>query len=84
MLARALLAVGASGWERLVLVLAAAVLGGWLLTRLVERPTHRLLTRQREQKPLAPTLPEAGRCTTKELVDHPATGTEPVSVGGAT
>jgi peptidoglycan/LPS O-acetylase OafA/YrhL len=84
MLARALLALGADGWVRLVAVLAAAIAGGWLLTRLVERPAHRLLTRRREQKPLASTLPEEGQSTTKELVGRPATGTEPVSVGGAT
>lgn len=84
MLARALLALGANGWERLVLVLAAAVLGGWLMTRLVERPAHRLLTRRREQKSLASTLPGKGQAMPKELVDQPAVGTEPVSVGGAT
>jgi peptidoglycan/LPS O-acetylase OafA/YrhL len=84
MLARALLTIGASGWERLVLVLAAAVLGGWLLTRLVERPAHRWLTWRREQMPVASTLPGQGQSATTELVDHPETGTEPVSVGGAT
>jgi peptidoglycan/LPS O-acetylase OafA/YrhL len=75
-LARALLAVGATGWVRLPIVLAAAVLAGWLLTVLVERPVHRLLTGRRERTPSSPAL--------KELVETPSNGPSPVSVGGRT
>ncbi|NMO94011.1 acyltransferase [Actinomycetospora sp. TBRC 11914] len=38
---------GITGWGRLAGVVALAVLLGWLLTRLVERPAFRLLTRRR-------------------------------------
>lgn len=44
-LARYLVELGVGPWGRLVVVLAAAVVNGWLLTRLVERPAHRWLTR---------------------------------------
>jgi peptidoglycan/LPS O-acetylase OafA/YrhL len=40
-------ASGITGWGRLVGVVLLAVLLGWLLTRLVERPAARLLTRRR-------------------------------------
>jgi peptidoglycan/LPS O-acetylase OafA/YrhL len=83
MLARALLAAGATGWERLLLVLAAAVLGGWLLTMLVERPAHRLLTGQREQTPPVPAFSQQGKPALEDLVEHPSQGMAPVSVGGA-
>ncbi|MEV4315143.1 acyltransferase [Actinocrispum sp. NPDC049592] len=42
-LARTLLDLGASSWERLVASLALAVVLGWLMTRLVERPAHKFL-----------------------------------------
>ncbi|GGM70522.1 acyltransferase [Longimycelium tulufanense] len=42
--ARWLLDRGAGPWTRLLAVIALAVLLGWLLTVLVERPVHRLLT----------------------------------------
>jgi len=83
MLARALLAAGATGWERLLLVLAAVVLGGWLLTMLVERPAHRLLTGQREQTPPVPAFSQQGKPALEDLVEHPSQGMAPVSVGGA-
>ena len=75
-LARALLAAGATGSERLPVVLTTAVLAGWLLTVLVERPVHRLLTGQRERTPPSSTL--------KELAEMPSSGTAPLSVGGPT
>ncbi|TCO53141.1 peptidoglycan/LPS O-acetylase OafA/YrhL [Actinocrispum wychmicini] len=43
-LSRALLDIGARPWERLVASLIAAVVLGWLMTRLVERPAHRFLS----------------------------------------
>lgn len=75
MLARALRDFGATPWERLVLVLAAAIVAGWLLTVLVERPAHRLLTRETIALP-HPSPP------VDDLVEgHPKT-TTPISVGG--
>lgn len=50
MLARVLADHGVPGWGRFVVVFAAAVGAGWLLTVVVERPAHRLLSR-------APTSP---------------------------
>jgi len=44
-LARTLRDAGAGSWVRLAAVFAFAVLLGWLLTRLVERPSQRWLTR---------------------------------------
>lgn len=41
---------GVDGWLRFALVLAFAVLFGWLLTVTVERPVHRLLTRRRARR----------------------------------
>jgi peptidoglycan/LPS O-acetylase OafA/YrhL len=75
-LARVLLGAGATGWERLPIVLVAAVLAGWLLTVLVERPVHRRLAGFREVKAPSPAL--------KEQVEAPPAGTSPVSVGGPT
>lgn len=40
---------GIDGWPRLVAVVAVAVLLGWLLTVLVERPAHRWLVRRPSQ-----------------------------------
>jgi peptidoglycan/LPS O-acetylase OafA/YrhL len=40
---------GVDGWPRLVAVVAVAVLLGWLLTVLVERPAHRWLVRRPSQ-----------------------------------
>lgn len=42
-LARSLLDLGARPWERLLASLIAAVVLGWLMTKLVERPAHRFL-----------------------------------------
>lgn len=42
--------VGITGWVRIVLVLALAVVLGWLLTVLAERPLHRLLTGRSAQR----------------------------------
>jgi peptidoglycan/LPS O-acetylase OafA/YrhL len=87
-LARASLAAGATGWERLLLVLAAAVLGGWLLTVLVERPAHRWLIRlrerAREQETPEPPLSEPEHPALEDLVEQRSSGTAPVSVGGPT
>ena len=68
-LARALLNIGVPGWLRLPVVLAAVVLGGWLITVGVERPVHRWLTTRRERRE------ETGKPQVED--------TEPVSVGGA-
>ncbi|MCD2193367.1 acyltransferase [Actinomycetospora endophytica] len=43
--------LGITGWGRIGGVLLLAVLLGWLLTRLVERPAHRLLTRWPRRRP---------------------------------
>jgi peptidoglycan/LPS O-acetylase OafA/YrhL len=43
-IARALLDLGATPWERLAASLLMAVLLGWLMTTLVERPAHRFLS----------------------------------------
>lgn len=56
-LARVLVDLGVSGWGRLVVVLAAAVVAGWLLTVAVERPVHRLLTRGRPSRSLSVAAP---------------------------
>lgn len=42
--------LGVTGWVRLLGVVALAFLLGWLLTRLVERPAHRALTRRRRER----------------------------------
>jgi peptidoglycan/LPS O-acetylase OafA/YrhL len=42
---RMLLDIGARPWERMVASFAIAILLGWLMTRLVERPVHRFLKR---------------------------------------
>ena len=41
---------GVHGWPRLVLVVAVAVVLGWALTVLVERPVHRWLVRRPPQR----------------------------------
>lgn len=41
---------GIHGWVRLALVVLTAVVLGWLITVLVERPMYRLLTRGRRQR----------------------------------
>nr|BFF03630.1 hypothetical protein GCM10020241_53050 [Streptoalloteichus tenebrarius] len=56
LLARLLLDRGAGPWTRLLATVAAAILLGWLLTTLVERPAHRWLT-----GPVADRLATAGR-----------------------
>lgn len=91
-LARVLAEHGVSGWPRLVLVFAAAVLAGWAMTALVERPAHRLLTRRRTVVPaaerLAPAAPEVlarrsvGAGQARRLSSEPRVGTE--TVGGRT
>lgn len=43
--------LGITGWGRIGGVLLLAILLGWLLTRLVERPAHRLLTRWPSRRP---------------------------------
>lgn len=57
-LARLLLDAGLPGWLRLPAVLAAAVLAGWLLTTLVERPAHNRLTRPRRTAPPPRSAPD--------------------------
>ena len=79
-LARILLEAGLDGWARLPLVLMAAVLAGWLLTRYVERPVHRWLTRPRHPAP-------APRPALDDLLPSrrggSSDGTPPISVGGS-
>jgi peptidoglycan/LPS O-acetylase OafA/YrhL len=43
-IARTLLDLGARPWERLVVSFVAAVVLGWLMTTLVERPAHKFLS----------------------------------------
>ncbi|GHF85186.1 peptidoglycan/LPS O-acetylase OafA/YrhL [Amycolatopsis bartoniae] len=78
-LARILLDAGVPGWVRLPLVLGAAVLAGWALTTLVERPVHDRLTRPRRTAPSPRSAPD-------DLLppEHSAAGNgpAPVSVGG--
>lgn len=78
-LARVLLDAGVPGWARLPIVLAAAIVAGWLLTTLVERPAHSRLTRPRRMAPSPRNAPDdllpAG---SKAAGNGPA----PVSVGG--
>jgi peptidoglycan/LPS O-acetylase OafA/YrhL len=57
-LARVLHDAGLPGWVRLPIVLAAAVLAGWLLTTLVERPAHSRLTRPRRTAPPPRSAPD--------------------------
>ncbi|MQA61121.1 MAG: acyltransferase family protein [Actinophytocola sp.] len=91
-LARVLAEHGVSGWPRLMLVFAAAILAGWAMTVLVERPAHRLLTRRRAVTPaaerLAPAAPDVlarrsvGAGQARRLSSEPRVGTE--TVGGRT
>ncbi|WP_442785086.1 acyltransferase family protein [Amycolatopsis sp. H20-H5] len=78
-LARVLLDRGVPGWLRLVAVLGAAVLGGWLLTKLVERPVHRVLTARRGRPVPAEPVAEGAPGAAPSQVE----GVAPVSVGGA-
>jgi peptidoglycan/LPS O-acetylase OafA/YrhL len=71
-LARALLNIGVPGWLRLIVVLTAAVLGGWAITAFVERPVHRWLTARRNR------ADGPADAETSQVKDA-----EPVSVGGA-
>ncbi|TNC19850.1 acyltransferase [Amycolatopsis alkalitolerans] len=70
-LARLLADAGVPGWVRLPIVLVAAVLAGWGLTTLVERPAHTWLTRPHRTTP----APE-------DLLPPAGNGPAPVSVGG--
>lgn len=79
LLARALLDAGFAGWARLPLVLAAAVLAGWLLTRFVERPAYRGLTAPRRPAPV-PRLPPDDFLPAQRRGS--GSGPAPVSVGG--
>jgi peptidoglycan/LPS O-acetylase OafA/YrhL len=78
-LARALLDAGFAGWLRLPLVFGAAILGGWWLTTMVERPAHRWLTRPRRRVPVP--RPEGGEAVPTQRRSS-GSGTAPVSVGG--
>ncbi|MPY77771.1 MAG: acyltransferase family protein [Actinophytocola sp.] len=69
-LARVLSDAGLSGWLRLALVIAAAVLAGWALTVLVERPAYRALT----SGPRRPERPE--RVTRHRVTRRREGGTE--------
>ncbi|WP_425484961.1 acyltransferase family protein [Amycolatopsis anabasis] len=75
-LAKALLNAGVPGWTRLLLVLLAAIVTGWLLTVAVERPAHRWLTRAAHRRAPAPAT------GLDDLVEPPQKGPAPVSVGG--
>lgn len=78
-LARVLLDAGVPGWARLPVVLAAAIVAGWLLTTLVERPAYNRLTRPRRTAPSPRSAPD-------DLLpaEHSGAGSgpAPVSVGG--
>ncbi|WP_236796880.1 acyltransferase [Amycolatopsis sp. GM8] len=74
-LARLLLDAGFPGWVRLPVLLTAAVLAGWLLTTLVERPAHSLLTRPRRTVPSPRTAPD-------DLLPAPVSSPAPGFVGG--
>lgn len=77
-LARALSEAGISPWWlRLSIVVGAVVVAAWLLTVLVERPAHRLLTRRRHRS-VADVTPTAGSSQ-----EGPRDASS-VSVGGAT
>ncbi|WP_312868540.1 acyltransferase family protein [Amycolatopsis pithecellobii] len=74
-LARLLLDAGVPGWVRLPILVAAAVIAGWLLTTLVERPAYSRLTRPRRMVPSPRTAPD-------DLLPGSPSGPAPVSVGG--
>ncbi|TVT17866.1 acyltransferase [Amycolatopsis acidiphila] len=78
-LARVLLDAGLPGWARLPILLAAAIVAGWALTTLVERPAHSRLTRPRRTAPPPRSAPD-------DLLPAQAAaggkGPAPVSVGG--
>lgn len=76
-LAKALQLAGIPAWARLPLVLGAAIAAGWLLTKFVERPAHRRLTRPRAAASPPPRTPA------NDLVPGEPNGTAPVSVGGS-
>jgi peptidoglycan/LPS O-acetylase OafA/YrhL len=57
---------GVHGWPRLVLVVAVAVVLGWALTVLVERPVHRWLVRRPSQRGNEPAA-ERKRSTSSEV-----------------
>jgi peptidoglycan/LPS O-acetylase OafA/YrhL len=78
-LARVLLDAGFNGWARLVLVLTASVVAGWLLTTLVERPAHSWLTRPRRIAPAPRVAPDDLLPSEREPA---GSGPAPVSVGG--
>jgi peptidoglycan/LPS O-acetylase OafA/YrhL len=80
-LARVLVENGFGGWSRLVLVFAAAVVAGWALTVLVERPAHRWLTRRRRQRPAVASDSRATRGDSAAATPAEATR-EPETVGG--
>lgn len=53
-----LVSIGVGSWPRLLVILSSLVLLGWLLTVLVQRPIHRLLTRRRlSSTPVEPKSP---------------------------
>lgn len=75
LLAKALFEAGFSGWERLLVVLAASIGLGWLLTVAVEQPVFRRLTRRRPPTRPIPRLPA------DDFLAGPE-GPAPISVGG--
>ncbi|GAA5116188.1 acyltransferase family protein [Haloechinothrix salitolerans] len=68
-LARVLSDVGLSGWLRLVVVTGAALLAGWALAVLVERPAYRALTR-------GPRRPDRGTRRRERGTRRPEGGTQ--------
>jgi peptidoglycan/LPS O-acetylase OafA/YrhL len=78
-LARVLLDRGVHPWERITACVAMAIVLGWLLTRLVERPAHRWLTTtvRRGQ-------PQAGRIGRPEPVLRPASQASIAAAGPVT
>ncbi|RZS43306.1 peptidoglycan/LPS O-acetylase OafA/YrhL [Herbihabitans rhizosphaerae] len=57
---RLLVGEGLDPWTRLLVLVTASVLAGWLLTVAVERPVFRLLTGER-RRPAIPRQPQEGR-----------------------
>lgn len=75
--ARLLLDRGVRPWERIVVCVAMAIVLGWLLTRLVERPAHRWLTAVARQ-------PQAGSTGRPSLLPRPASQPSMAAAGPLT
>ncbi len=83
LLARVLVDAGVPAVPRMVLITVAAVVAGWLLTELVERPAHRFLTGGRRQRATARSWQKTPEQELDDLVKELPGKPRPVSVGGA-